>query len=42
MIINFNEIDYQYQNVACNTTKKCVGGCIIYVYAKLYRSKYGR
>ena len=35
MIIIFNENDYQYQYVACNATKKCVGAFRIYVYAKL-------
>ena len=33
LIINCNENDYQYQYVAQNATKKCVGGLIMYVYA---------
>ncbi len=37
MIINFNENDYQYHYVADNSTKKCIGDFIIYVYAQLYR-----
>ena len=32
-IITVNENDYQYQYVAQNTTKKCIGGLVIYVYA---------
>ena len=32
LIINFNENDYQYQYVADNTTKKCVGDDDLYVY----------
>ena len=36
MIINCNENDYQYQYVAYNTTKKCIGARIISVYVKLY------
>ena len=32
MIINFNENDYQYQYVAHNATKKCIGGAVFYVY----------
>ena len=35
LIIICNENDYQYQYVADNTTKKCVGGKSIYVYAWL-------
>ena len=38
MIINYNENDYQYQFVALNTTKKCIGAYVIYVYAWLYRN----
>ncbi len=38
MIIIFNENDYQYQYVACNATKKCVGAKTIYVYAWLHRT----
>ena len=38
MIINRNENDYQYQYVAYNTTKKCIGALDIYVYAELYRN----
>ena len=33
IIIIFNENDYQYQNVAFNATKKCVGAYLFYVYA---------
>ena len=36
MIINFNENDYQYQYVTPNTTEKCVGDQVIYVYDQLY------
>ena len=32
IIINFNENDYQYQGVACNATKKCIGYIYSYVY----------
>jgi len=32
IIIIFNENDYQYQFVALNATKKCVGAFLIYVY----------
>ena len=32
-----NENDYHYQYVTHNTTKKCIGGLFIYVYAWLYR-----
>ena len=39
ILINFvNENDYQFQFVAHNTTKKCIGGKVINVYAKLYRN----
>ena len=38
MIINCNENDYQYQYVAYNTTKKCIGAAVIYVYVWLYRN----
>ena len=38
LIINFNENDYQYQNVAYNATKKCIGAQRDYVYAWLYRN----
>jgi len=27
-----NENDYQYQDAALNTTKKCIGAEVIYVY----------
>ena len=37
MIININENDYQYQFVAYYSTKKCIGGKVFYVYARLYR-----
>ena len=37
VIINFNEIDYQYQNAALNSTKNCVGPKDIYVYDWLYK-----
>ena len=33
MIININENDYQYQYVALNSTKNCVGDNVFYVYA---------
>jgi len=33
LVIVVNENDYQYQYAACNTTKKCVGALVIYVYA---------
>ena len=36
IVIIFNDNDYQYQNVTVYTTKKCVGGSLIYVYAWLY------
>ena len=36
LIIICNENDYHYQNVAGYTTKKCIGGRKIYVYAWLY------
>ena len=32
---NINDNDYQYQNVAYNTTKNCIGGFAIYVYVWL-------
>jgi len=35
MIINFNDNDYHYHYVADNTTKNCIGGDDIYVYAWL-------
>jgi len=38
MIINCNDNDYHYQYVAGNTTKKCIGANVIYVYAWLYRN----
>ena len=39
ILINIvNENDYQYQYVAYNTTKKCIGALDIYVYAELYRN----
>ena len=38
ILINIvNENDYQYHYVTHNTTKKCIGGLFIYVYAWLYR-----
>ncbi len=37
LIINCNENDYQYQYVAYNATKKCIGAKPIYVYAWLHR-----
>ena len=40
MIINCNENDYQYQNVASFATKKCIGAQVIYVYVKLYKNYY--
>tara|TARA_B100000029_G_C17166840_1_gene811732 strand:- start:93 stop:521 length:429 start_codon:yes stop_codon:yes gene_type:complete len=33
-----NENDYQYQNVTCIATKKCIGAYVFYVYAQLYRN----
>jgi len=33
IVINFNEIDYQYQFVAGYATKKCIGAFKFYVYA---------
>ena len=36
IVIIFNDNDYQYQNAAYNTTKKCVGGLLICVYVWLY------
>ena len=38
MIINCNDNDYHYQYAAVNTTKKCIGANVIYVYAWLYRN----
>ncbi len=38
LIIICNDNDYQYQSVACNSTKKCVCAFKLYVYAWLYRS----
>ena len=38
LILVVNENDYQYQYVADNTTKKCIGANVIYVYAWLYRN----
>ena len=38
MIINCNDNDYHYQYVAGNTTKKCIGANVIYVFAWLYRN----
>jgi len=32
LIITVNENDYQYQYVALNTTKKCIGAQVFYVY----------
>ena len=37
IVIIFNDNDYQYQNVAVYTTKKCIGAYVICVYAWLYR-----
>ena len=37
IVIIFNDNDYQYQNVALFTTKKCIGAKVIYVYDKLYK-----
>ena len=31
-IVAVNENDYQYQCVALNTTKKCIGAKVFYVY----------
>ena len=38
LILVVNENDYQYQHVAGNTTKKCIGANVIYVYVWLYRN----
>ena len=37
IVIIFNDNDYQYHYVACNTTKKCIGAYLLYVYDELYR-----
>jgi len=35
LVIVVNENDYQYQYVTLNTTEKCIGARVIYVYAWL-------